>query len=379
MLAILPPPACLVTGIPVFHIGYPRQVPHLASLCDRATARAPSYDKGNMQTRTLGRSGPAVSAVGLGCMGMSEFYGPVNESQSLATIHRALDLGVNLLDTADMYGLGENEKLVGKAIEGRRDKVILATKFGVMRSDSGAVRGINGRPEYVRSACEASLRRLKTTVIDLYYQHRVDASVPIEDTVGAMADLVREGKVRYLGLSEASAATIRRAHRTHPIAALQSEYSLWTRDVEPSILPVCRELGIALVAYSPLGRGFLTGVIADMAALAGDDYRRGTPRFQGENFSANRRLLDQLTAMARGKQCTPAQIALAWVLAQGADIIPIPGTKRQKYLEENLQALDIRLTDDELARLDAAFAPGSAAGKRYPQQMMEALENEFRH
>lgn len=332
-----------------------------------------------MQTRTLGRSGPVVSAVGLGCMGMSEFYGPVNESESLTTIHRALDLGVNLLDTADMYGVGENEKLVGKAIAGRRNEVVLATKFGVVRSESGAFHGFNGRPEYVRSACEASLRRLNTGVIDLYYQHRVDASVPIEETVGAMADLVREGKVRYLGLSEASTETLRRAHATHPISALQTEYSLWTRDVEPSILPLCRELQIALVAYSPLGRGFLTGAITDMAALAEDDYRRGSPRFQGENFIANRRLIEQLASMARQRRRTPAQIALAWVLAQGADIIPIPGTKRQKYLEENLQALEIQLTADELERLGAAFAPGSAAGQRYPRQMMEAIENQPKH
>ncbi len=331
-----------------------------------------------MQTRNPGGSGPAVSALGLGCMGMSEFYGPTDETESLATIHRALDLGINLLDTADIYGLGENEKLVGKAIRERRPEVVLATKFGIVRSEIGMFRGFNGRPEYVQAACDASLQRLRVEVIDLYYQHRVDPEVPIEDTVGAMAGLVKQGKVRHLGLSEASAETIRRAHATHPIAALQSEYSLWTREIEGDILPACRELGIALVAYSPLGRGFLTGVIESAGSLAEDDYRRHSPRFQGDNLHSNQGLVRQLSTIAAEKQCTLAQLALAWVLAQGSDIIPIPGTKRQKYLEENVRALEIELSVAELERIASAFPAGAAAGQRYPEAMMKALENEMK-
>lgn len=330
-----------------------------------------------MQKRTLGRWGPAVYPLGLGCMGMSEYYGPTNEAEALETIHRALDLGVNLLDTADIYGLGQNERLVGKAIRERRQEVVLATKFGVVRSESGVFRGFNGRPEYVQSCCENSLWRLGVDVIDLYYQHRVDRTVPIEETVGAMADLVRQGKIRYLGLSEASGETIRRAHATHPVAALQTEYSLWTRDIEAAILPTCRELGIALVAYSPLGRGFLTGAITGAQMLAEDDYRRNSPRFQEANLEKNQCLVAPLVEMARRKQATPAQVALAWVLAQGSDIIPIPGTKRRKYLEENLGALGIEFTEQERQQLAAAFPAGAAAGKRYPEVMMTALDNEM--
>lgn len=319
-----------------------------------------------MEMRTLGSSGLSVSALGLGCMGMSEFYGETDETESVATLHRALDLGVNFLDTADMYGSGHNEELVGRAIRDRRDSVILATKFGNMRGEGGSFLGINGTPDYVRSACEASLKRLNVEVIDLYYQHRVDPNTPIEETVGAMAELVQAGKVRYLGLSEATSEQIRRAQAVHPIAALQTEYSLWTREVEHDILATCRELNIAFVAYSPLGRGFLTGQITSLDDLDPTDWRRVNPRFSGENFQKNLDLVKAVEQMASEKGVTPAQLALAWVLAQGDDIIPIPGTKRRTYLEQNLAALDIDLTADERARLDAAFPMGAAAGERYP-------------
>jgi aryl-alcohol dehydrogenase-like predicted oxidoreductase len=300
-------------------------------------------------------------------MGMSEFYGAGDEDESIAAIHRALELGVTLLDTADMYGRGENEQLVGRAISGRRDQVVLATKFGIVRDPSDpARRSINGRPEYVVRACDASLRRLGVEHIDLYYQHRVDPDVPIEETVGAMAALVAEGKVRFLGLSEAAPETIRRAHAVHPIAALQSEYSLWSRDVEHEILPTIRELGIGLVAYSPLGRGFLTGRFSSPADFPDDDFRRYNPRFQGENFYANLRLVDRVREVAREQDCTPGQLALAWALHQGEDVVPIPGTKRRAYLEENVAATDIRLTEEDLRRLEEAAPPGVAAGDRYP-------------
>jgi aryl-alcohol dehydrogenase-like predicted oxidoreductase len=327
---------------------------------------------GGMEKRKLG-GGPEVSAIGLGCMGMSEFYGERDETEAIATIHRALELGVTFLDTADMYGVGHNEELVGRAIQGRRSEVTLATKFGNVRGEDGSFRGVNGRPEYVRMACEASLKRLKTDVIDLYYQHRVDPNTPIEDTVGAMADLVREGKVRWLGLSEAAPATIRRAHAVHPIAALQTEYSLWSRDPERDILPTVRELGIGFVPYSPLGRGFLTGQIKSIDDLAPDDYRRHSPRFQGENFQKNLDLLREIEAIAKEKGCTPSQLALAWVLAQGKDIVPIPGTKRRKYLEINVAALDVNLTPEDLARFDRVMPSGAAAGTRYAAPQMEAL------
>ncbi|WP_298215142.1 aldo/keto reductase [Acidocella sp.] len=325
-----------------------------------------------MQQRTLGR-GLTVSAIGLGCMGMSEFYGAGDEAESIATIHRALDLGVTFLDTADMYGVGRNEELVGRAIKGKWDGIVLATKFGNMRGADGAFLGVNGRPEYVRAACEASLRRLGVETIDLYYQHRVDPNTPIEETVGAMAELVRQGKVRHLGLSEAAPETIRRAHKTHPITALQTEYSLWSRDVEQAVLPTVRELGIGFVAYSPLGRGFLTGQIKRIEDLAPDDYRRNNPRFQGENFQRNLDLVTAVETMAREKSCTPAQLALAWVLARGQDIVPIPGTKRRKYLEENLGALNVTLNQEDQARLDKILPPGAAAGERYAAPQMQAL------
>jgi aryl-alcohol dehydrogenase-like predicted oxidoreductase len=314
-------------------------------------------------TRTLGRDGLVVSTLGLGCMGMSQSYGAADRDESVATIHRALDLGVTFLDTSDVYGDGHNEELVGEAIAARRDEVQLATKFSISRRDGAMV--IDGRPENVRACAEASLRRLGTDVIDLYYQHRVDPQVPIEDTVGAMAELVQQGKVRYLGLSEASAASIRRAVAVHPIAALQSEWSLWTRDLEGSVLAVAREHGIGIVPFSPLGRGFLTGAITSPEDFAPDDFRRDHPRFTGDAFAANLRLVEAVRAMAEEKGCTAGQLALAWVLAQGEDVVPIPGTKRRAYLEENVGAAAVELSDDELARLSAIAPPGVAEGSRY--------------
>jgi aryl-alcohol dehydrogenase-like predicted oxidoreductase len=327
-----------------------------------------------MEKRTLGRSGPAVSALGLGCMGMSEFYGARDDAESTATIHRALELGMTFLDTADVYGPFLNEELVGKAIKGKRDTVFLATKFGIVRNPKNpAERGLNGRPEYARACCESSLRRLAVDVIDLYYLHRVDPGTPIEETVGAMARLVAEGKVRYIGLSEANTGTIRRAHAVHPVTALQSEYSLWTRDPEGGVIDVIRELGIGFVAYSPLGRGFLSSKIQNPDNLAPDDFRRGSPRFQGENFQRNLELLGKVKDFARAKGCTPSQLAIAWVMAQGNDMVPIPGTKRRAYLEENIGALAVKLTRGELDELDRMFPRGAFSGARYPESMMRLL------
>ncbi|MEW4567395.1 aldo/keto reductase [Tautonia sp. JC769] len=329
-----------------------------------------------MIERTLGKSGLKVSAVGLGCMGMSEFYHPnqMNDEESVRVIHRYLDSGGNFLDTADMYGSGHNEQLVGKAIRGRRDQVVLATKFGNVRGPDGSFLGVRGDAAYVRECCDASLKRLGVDVIDLYYQHRVDPKTPIEETVGAMADLVRAGKVRHLGLSEAAPATIRRAAQVHPITALQTEYSLWSREPEEAILPTIRELGIGFVAYSPLGRGFLTGQFRSIDDFPADDYRRNAPRFQGENFQKNLDLVEKIKALAAAKGCSASQLAIAWVLAQGDDLVPIPGTKRSHYLDENLGALDVQLTSDELQQIDTILPAGAARGNRYADRAMQAID-----
>jgi len=326
-----------------------------------------------MQYRRLGRSSLVVSAMGLGCMGMSQSYGPADEQESLATINLAIDSGITLLDTADMYGGGANEELLSKVLAKRRNEVVLATKFGNMRNADGRFLGVNGKPEYVQEACEASLKRLKISIIDLFYLHRVDTGVPIEETVGAMARLIEQGKVRYLGLSEAGANTIRRSHATFPITALQSEYSIWTRDPEGEILNACRELGIGLVPYSPLGRGILTGKVKSTEGLGAKDFRRVSPRFQGENFEKNLQLVERVERIAAEKNCTPAQLALAWVLAQGPDVVPIPGTKRRSNLEQNLKALDVALTPADLKRIDEAVPRGAAAGARYPDEYMNRL------
>jgi aryl-alcohol dehydrogenase-like predicted oxidoreductase len=327
-----------------------------------------------MQFRELGRSGLILPAEGLGCMGMSEFYGPVDDAESIATIHRALELGIDFLDTADVYGPYKNEELVGRALQGKRDQFVLATKFGIVRDPKNPnVRGVNGKPEYVRRSCEASLQRLGVETIDLYYQHRVDPTTPIEETVGAMAQLLQEGKIRHIGLSEASPQTLRRAAKIHSISALQTEYSLWSREPEYELLSTCRELGIGFVAYSPLGRGFLTGQFKRFEDFPPDDYRRFSPRFQGENFQKNLDLVHKVEEIAKEKGCQPSQLALAWVLAQDDNIIPIPGTKRRKYLEENIAALNIELSPDDLRRLDEIFPTGAAAGDRYPEHMMKIV------
>jgi aryl-alcohol dehydrogenase-like predicted oxidoreductase len=326
-----------------------------------------------MQFRQLGKPGPLVSAIGLGCMGMSEFYGSTDEAHAIRTIHQALEMGVNFFDTADMYGMGHNEELVGRAVKDHRHKVVLATKFGNVRAADGSFIGVNGKPSYVKTACEASLKRLGVDVIDLYYQHRVDPDTPIEETVLAMADLVKEGKVRYLGLSEAAPATLRRAYLVHPISALQTEYSLWTRDVEAETLAACRELSVGFVPYSPLGRGFLTGRIQSLEDLEDNDYRRYSPRFQGENLTHNLNIIRRLEEIASGKNCSLAQLSLAWLLARGDYIVPIVGTKRVAYLEENLKALNVQLTREDLALIDRAAPPGAARGMRYPEPGMQAV------
>ena len=326
-----------------------------------------------MNFRKLGRQGPTVSAIGLGCMGMSEFYGSTNEDQSIRTIHQALDWGINFLDTADMYGIGHNEELVGRAVKDQREKVVLATKFGNVRGSDGSFQGVSGKPSYVKAACDASLKRLKVDVIDLYYQHRVDPDTPIEETVGAMADLVKEGKVRFLGLSEAAPQSIRRACSVHPISVLQTEYSLWTRDVEVEILATCRELGIGFVPYSPLGRGFLTGRIKSTEDLEEGDWRRNSPRFQEDNLKHNLAIIRRLEEIAAAKKCSLAQLALSWLLAQGGDIVPITGTKRRKYLEENLKALQVTLSEEDLVQIDQAAPLGAARGLRYPEASMKAV------
>lgn len=326
-----------------------------------------------MEKTTLGNSALEISRLGLGCMGMSEFYGPSSEEESITLIHQAIDRGITFFDTADMYGRGANERLVGTALKGKRDQVTIATKFGIVRSDDPNARSINGHPDYIRQACDASLQRLGIDHIDLYYQHRIDPSVPIEDSIGAMKELVERGKVKALGISEASPATIRRAHAVHPLSALQSEYSLWTRDPEDEVLATCRELGITFVAYSPLGRGFLSGKIDDTEQLDASDFRRNNPRFQGDNFERNRELLSQFKSIASKLSIQPAQLALAWVLSRGKDIVPIPGTRRLAYLEQNIASLEIALGDSERSQLEALFPVGSAAGDRYPSQSMHSL------
>jgi aryl-alcohol dehydrogenase-like predicted oxidoreductase len=327
-----------------------------------------------MQFRQLGKPGPTVSAIGLGCMGMSEFYGSTDEKQAIRTIHQALDWGVNFLDTADMYGIGRNEELVGRAIKDRRDKVVLATKFGNVRGSDGSFKGVNGKPAYVQAACEKSLQRLGVDVIDLYYQHRVDPDTPIEETVGAMADLVRQGKVRFIGLSEAAPGTIRRAYLVHPVSVLQTEYSLWTRDVEVEILSTCRQLGMGFVPYSPLGRGFLTGRIKSVDALEEGDYRRSSPRFQKDNLEHNLRIIQRLGEIASAKQCSLAQLSLAWLLTRGDNIVPIVGTRHTEYMEENLKALQLKLSKEDLKLIDQAAPAGAAHGMRYPEQSMQAID-----